>query len=129
MRKNCNKLYIGETDRHLGDRIRDHLNDIRKNDLSKPVSRHFTSSNHSISDFVAFGLSVINGVNDRRKTKEMRLFHALSTPNPHRINKRFTFCSPSVVPEPYCLLNNSFLTYLYPFTYLAHCVILFYIAV
>ena len=33
----------------LGDRIRDHLYDIRKNDLSKPVSRHFKFFNHSIN--------------------------------------------------------------------------------
>ena len=89
---NCKKLYIGETGRRLGDRIRDHLYDIRKNDLSKPISRHFNSSNHSISDFVAFGLSIINGGNDCRKTKEMRLIHALGTLNPHGINERFTFC-------------------------------------
>ena len=70
----------------LGDRVRDHLYDISKNDLSKPVSRHFNSSNHSISNFAAFGLSIIN------KTKEMRLIHALGTLNPHGINERFTFC-------------------------------------
>ena len=62
-----NKLYIGETGR-LGDRVRNHLCDIRKNDQSKPVSRHFNSSNHPISDFVAFGLSIINVGNDCRKT-------------------------------------------------------------
>ena len=33
---NCNKLYIDETGRRLGDRIRDHLYDIRKSDQSKP---------------------------------------------------------------------------------------------
>jgi len=37
----CNLLYIGETGRHLGDRFRDHLYDIRKQDLTKPVSHHF----------------------------------------------------------------------------------------
>ena len=73
---NCNKLYIGETGRRLGDRIGDHLYDIRKNDLSKPVSRHFDSYNHSISNFVTFGLSVINGGNDCCKTKEMRLYNS-----------------------------------------------------
>ena len=31
-------LYIGKTGRPLGGRIRDHLYDMRKNDLSKPVS-------------------------------------------------------------------------------------------
>ena len=89
---NCNKLEIGETGRRLGDCTRDHLYDIPKNDLSKPFSPHFNSSNHSISNFVAFGLSVINCGNDSRKTKEMRLIHALGTLNPHGINERFTFC-------------------------------------
>ena len=82
----------GKLARRLGDRIKDHIYDIRKNDLSKPVSRRFNSSNHSISNFVSFGLSVINGGNDCRKTKEMRLIHALGTLNPHGINERFTFC-------------------------------------
>ena len=87
----CNQLYIGETGRRLGDRIRDHIYNIRKIDLSKPVSRHFNSSNHSISNFFAFGLSIINGGNDCRKTKEMRLIHTLGTLSPHGINERFIF--------------------------------------
>ena len=39
----CNKLYIGETGRRLGDRFREHLRDVEKNDkdASKPVARHF----------------------------------------------------------------------------------------
>ena len=52
----CNLLYIGETGRRFGDRIRDHLYDVRKNDLTKPVSRHFNLPNHSLSDFIVFGL-------------------------------------------------------------------------
>ena len=43
---------------------------------------HFNSSNHCISDFVAFGFSIINGGNDCRKTKEMRLIQALANLNP-----------------------------------------------
>ena len=78
--------------RHLGDRIGDHLYDIRKNNQSKSVSRRYNSSDHFISDFVAFGLPIIHGGNDCRKTKEMRLIHASGTLNPHRINERFTFC-------------------------------------
>ena len=89
---NCNKLYSGETDCRLGDRIRDNPYDICKNDLSKPVSRNFNSSNHSVSDFVAFGLSIINGGNDCFKTNRMRLIHALCTFDPHGINEGFTFC-------------------------------------
>ena len=36
----CNKLYIGETGRRLGDRFREHLCDVEKNDkdASKPVA-------------------------------------------------------------------------------------------
>ena len=65
---------------------------LRKNDLSKPVSYHFNSISHSISDFVLFGLIDNNGGNDCRKTKEMRLIYALGTLNLHGINERFTFC-------------------------------------
>ena len=45
----CNKLYIGETGRRLGDRFREHLRDVEKNDkdASKPVARHFNLPNHS----------------------------------------------------------------------------------
>ena len=68
----CNHLYYEETCRHLGDRFRDHLHVIQNNDLSKPVSRHFNSFNHSFlillhSVFVAFGISLINGGNDYPK--------------------------------------------------------------
>ena len=39
----CNKLYIGETGRRLGDRFREYLRDVERNDkdVSKPVARHF----------------------------------------------------------------------------------------
>ena len=45
----CNQLYVGETGRRLGDRIRDHVRDIGTNDNTKPVSRHFNSANHNIN--------------------------------------------------------------------------------
>jgi hypothetical protein len=87
----CNSLYIGETGRRLGDRFRDHLYDIRKKDLTKPVSRHFNSHNHSESDITVFGLMFSRGDNQSRKTIEMRLIHSLGTVNPHGINERFAF--------------------------------------
>ena len=39
----CKKLYISETGRRLGDRFREHLRDVEKDDqnASKPVARHF----------------------------------------------------------------------------------------
>jgi len=41
----CKKLYIGETGRRLGDRFREHLCDVEKDDqnASKPVARHLIS--------------------------------------------------------------------------------------
>ena len=66
------------------------LNGTVKNDQSKPVFRHFNSSNHSISDFVLC-LSVINGGNGR-KIKEIPLIHTLGTLSPHGINERLTYC-------------------------------------
>ena len=44
-----NKLYIGETGRRLGDRFREHLRDVERNDkdASKPVARHFNLPYHS----------------------------------------------------------------------------------
>ena len=45
----CKNLYIGDTERRLGDRIREHLRDVERNDkdASKPVAIHFNLPNHS----------------------------------------------------------------------------------
>ena len=45
----CNKLYIGETGRRLGDRFREHLRDVERNDkdASKLAARHFNLPNRS----------------------------------------------------------------------------------
>ena len=87
----CNLLYVGETGRRLGDRIRDHVRDIGLNDITKPVSRHFNSANHNISHMIVFGLCLISGTNDDRKSKEMRLIHSLGTHQPLGMNERFSF--------------------------------------
>ena len=56
----CNKLYIGETGRRLGDRFREHLRDVEKNDkdASKPVARHFSLPNHFKKHMAISGLSL-----------------------------------------------------------------------
>ena len=69
----CKKLYIGETGRRLGDRFREHLRDVEKDDknASKPVARHFNLPNHS-KDMVVCGLSLHQGSTESRKTLEQK---------------------------------------------------------
>ena len=45
----CKKIYIGETGWRLGDRFREHLRDVQRNDrdASKPDARHFNLPYHS----------------------------------------------------------------------------------
>ena len=96
---NGKNLLKRETGRGLSDRIRDHLYDTGKNDQSKSVSRHFNSSNHSISDFVACCLSV-NGGNDCRKTKRnatnSRFGHSWSPRDKWTLHFLLTFCFPGI---------------------------------
>ena len=56
----CNKLYIGETGRRLGDRFREHLRDeeIKKKDVSKSFARHFNLPNHSKQHMAVCSLSL-----------------------------------------------------------------------
>ncbi len=48
--KKCDLQYVGETGRALSVRMKEHLADIRYNRL-KPISTHFNSTDHLISDF------------------------------------------------------------------------------
>ena len=69
----CKKLNIGETGRRLGDRFREHLRDVEKDDknASKPVARHFNLPNHSKQLMVVCGLSLHQGSTESRKTLEI----------------------------------------------------------
>ena len=89
----CNKLYIGETGRRLGDRFREHLRDVEKNDkdASKPVARHFNLPNHSIKHMAICGLSLHLGTTESRKNLEQKFIFQIGTLNPHGINERFSF--------------------------------------
>ena len=73
----CKNLYIGETGRRLGDRFREHLCDVEKDDkdASKPVARHFNLPNHSKQHMAVCGrLSLHQGSTESRKTLEQNLF-------------------------------------------------------
>ena len=77
----CNKLHIGETGRRLGDRFREHLSDVERNDkdASKPVARHFNLPNHSKQHMAVCGLSLHLGSSESRKTLEQKIY----LPNRH----------------------------------------------
>ena len=89
----CNKLYIGETGRRLGDRFREHLRDVERNDkdASKPVARHFNLPNHSKQHMAVCSLSLHLGSSESRKTLEQKFIFQIGTLNPHGINERFSF--------------------------------------
>ena len=89
----CKKLYIGETGRRLGDRFREHLRDVEKDDknASKPVARHFNLPNHSMQHMTVCGLSLHQGNTESRKTLEQKFIFQIGTLNPDSINERFSF--------------------------------------
>ena len=75
----CKKLYIGETGRRLGDRFREHLRDVEKDDknTSKPVARHFNLPNHSMQHMGICGLSLHQGNTESRKTLFIQLIYSV----------------------------------------------------
>ena len=89
----CTKLYIGETGRRLGDRFREHLRVVEKDDqnASKPVARLFNLPNHSNQHMVVCGLSLHQGSTESRKTLEQKFIFQIGTLNPNGINERFSF--------------------------------------
>ena len=89
----CKKLYIGETGRRLGDRFREHLRDVEKDDknASKPVARHFNLPNHLMQHMTVCGLSLHQGNTESRKTLEQKFIFQIGTLNPDGINERFSF--------------------------------------
>ena len=64
------EIYIGETERRLGDRIREHLRDAKNKNRHREVAIHFNSLGHSLDHFrVQVLFENING-NLARKIKE-----------------------------------------------------------
>ena len=89
----CKKIYIGETGRRLGDRFREHLRDVERNDqdASKPVARHFNLPNHSTQNMAICGLSMHQSNTGSRKNLEQKFISQHGSLNPHGINIRFSF--------------------------------------
>lgn len=88
--RTCNKVYIGETGRRLGDRFKEHLrSSLTNNDL--PVGRHFASPGHVSTDML---VSVIRS--GSRNTQDRRRFEAMiifkhKTLHPGGLNTDFAF--------------------------------------
>ena len=72
----CEKIYIGEIGRTLGDRFSEHLRDVERNDkdASKPVAQHFNLPNHSSQHMTICVLSLYQGNTESRKNLEQNLF-------------------------------------------------------
>ena len=77
----CNKIYIGEIGRRLGDQFREYVRDVERNDkdASKPVARHLNLPNHSKQHMAVCGLSLHLGSSECCKTLEQK-FSSKSAP-------------------------------------------------
>ena len=92
----CNLLYIGSTVRRLGDRFAEHLRYTRQNNRYYPVSAHFNSVNHSVSDLSISGICKVSGNEDRLRLKEEEIIYHLGTLEPQGMNKQFHSFSLSI---------------------------------
>ena len=88
---------MDETGRRLGDRFREHLRDVERNDkdASKPVATHLNlpsySNSYSKQHMVVCGLSLHLSSSGSLKTLEQKLIFQIGALNPHGINERFSF--------------------------------------
>ena len=88
----CKKIYSGETGRRLGNRFREHLRGVERNDkdASKPVARHFNLPNHSSQHMTICGLSPHQGNTESRKNLEQKFTFQIGTLDLHSSNERFS---------------------------------------
>ena len=81
----CEKIYIGETYRILGDRFREHIGSVR-NSLDCPVGNHFRLPNHRLQDMqVTVVVKVECGLEWRRQLEQRIVYH-LGTLRPRGLN-------------------------------------------
>ncbi|CAF1549089.1 unnamed protein product [Rotaria sordida] len=70
--KDCDKKYIGETKRMKLTRIKEHINDIRKNKLTSLIAQHCNINNHKM-DFDNTETLALESTWKRRIIKESLL--------------------------------------------------------
>ena len=83
----CQKpIYVGETERKLQERAKEHLADIR-HQRHTPVAEHFNTGNHNISDA---SFSILEKIHDESKifrlVKERDWMLKLRTVKPEGVN-------------------------------------------
>jgi hypothetical protein len=86
--KKCNKQYVGETGRSLGERINDHMSCIRLKKQT-PIGLHFNQTGHSLKDFAISGIEkFIDNQNSSnlRRLKESTWQNLLQTAHPLGLN-------------------------------------------
>ena len=81
------KVYISETGTRLGDRFREHVRDIEKDDKNASTPVPYLSKQH----MAVCGLSLHQESTESRKTLEQKFIFQIGTLNPHGINERFSF--------------------------------------
>jgi len=69
--KDCDKVYIGQTKRHLGTRVREHLNNIKNTSNFSVVTNHRLSFNH---DFEWNKPNVLHKERNRKKREIAKMF-------------------------------------------------------
>ena len=86
-----NKIYIGETGRHLRDRFREHLRSTRQTIAALPVGRHFASPSHACTDMLVSAIrSGFRDAQDRCRF-EARMIFKHKTLHPVGLNTDFAF--------------------------------------
>ena len=88
-----NHLYVQSYEcRRLGDRFREHLRDVTRNDkdASKPVAKHLNLPTYSIHHMAVSGLSLHLGSSESCKTPGQKFIFQISIINPHGIDERFS---------------------------------------
>ena len=90
----CNKQYVGETGRCLGDRLTDHRSNIKAKKLS-PIGQHFNEPDHNFNDLTAVAIEKIaNAPNAllRRRQREKFWQLKLGTIFPNGLNNNPALC-------------------------------------
>ena len=72
--RTCNKIYIGETGRHLGDRFREHLHSTWQTNTDLPVGRHFTLRHACADTLVTIIHSGFRDTQDRHRFEARMTF-------------------------------------------------------